>query len=181
MVPDRTSTGQNFSFLLEFSAATTGWFYRNKKWLQSASSSVRFCTSRKICCHLCWKHWIVHPSTFSQFSTKKLFNYVWTFTKVQIVGASQLFQRSSSVLSQGFWFSREHAVNWWKNELFFRIKSEKVFRSCTLFNLYASFSVNFMCCYFVLSFLRVKAKAGDSFLFWLLSRHVSCFDRFVQS
>ena len=102
--------------------------------------------------------------------TKNWFKCVWTFTIVKIVGASQLLQRSSSVLSQGFWLSRDHAANWKKSELSFRLKSEKGFQSCNLFHLYASFSVNFTWCYCIWSFSRVKSKEGDSFSLVFVTR-----------
>ena len=68
-----------------------------------------------------------------------MFKFIWTFTEVKINGASQLFRRSCSVISQWFWFSREHAGNSKKVEIIFRMKSEKFFWNCILFHLYAFF------------------------------------------
>ena len=68
----RYQHGVKFSSLAKFSAALTSWFLNRINWLTSASPIVRFWTSRTLCCHVSWILWVLHPSGWNPFRTKKI-------------------------------------------------------------------------------------------------------------
>ena len=77
-----------------------------------------------LCFHLSWSFWVLHPSNWNHFSTRKFCKPVFTFANVHMVCASYLFHGNSNVVSHEW--SSQNAGSWKKWFIFLKRSWKKV-------------------------------------------------------
>ena len=66
------NTGDKFSSLPKSSAAMTKWFLSCMDWLKCAFPNLSVLRIGNLSCHPTWKFWVLQPSNWNQFWTKKI-------------------------------------------------------------------------------------------------------------